>query len=57
MKRKLRMTIAFLLSASLLAGCANLPAGVNTPDNVSHHSIEEKNVPFYNGDAEHKEDI
>ena len=57
MKRKLRMTIAFLLSASLMAGCANLPAGVNTPDNVSHHSIEEKNIPFYNGDAEHKEDI
>ena len=62
MIRKIRTVIVFVLMLSLLAGCSNLSVGIDTtgadlPDAKTPHSIEDKTVPFYFKDAEHKEDM
>ncbi len=59
MKTIFGKAMALILSATLLAGCSNLSVDVNTTgsgETVSH-SIEEKTVPFYKGDANSKEEI
>ena len=56
MKRKIRTITALILTVAILAGCSNTPAKVTTTE-AGTHSIEEKNVPFYIEDVEHKEDI
>ena len=59
MSRKIRITTAIILSAALLAGCSNISIGVNDTESTDyvHHSIEEKTVPLYMGDANSKEEI
>ena len=70
-KTQLMRAISLFLVLSLLAGCnvnvsspsANTTEQVQSSDfngdseEAVDHSIEEKNVPFYVKDAEHKEEI
>ncbi len=59
MKRKLRIAVALVLSTALLAGCSNVSVGVNDnrEEQTKSSAIEEKTVPLYMEDAEHKEEI
>ncbi len=69
--KKFKVFTAFVLMAALLAGCSNVSVGVSTTEPGStgdgsgtdavqssdHHSVEEKTLPYYVEDADHKEEI